>query len=65
MKLYDNTAAPNPRRVRVFLAEKGLEIDTVQVDMLKGAFGIDEKRYLDTAGGKWNLRNIAGQLLAS
>ena len=36
MKLYDNTAAPNPRRVRVFMAEKGLEIDTVQVDMLKG-----------------------------
>lgn len=33
MKLYDVTAAPNPRRVRVFLAEKGIEVPMVQVDM--------------------------------
>jgi len=25
MKLYDSTMAPNPRRVRIFLAEKGLD----------------------------------------
>lgn len=31
MKLYDWAAAPNPKRVRMFLAEKGLKIDTVQV----------------------------------
>ncbi len=36
MKLYDATAAPNPRRVRVFLAEKGIEVPLVQVDMGKG-----------------------------
>lgn len=35
MKLYDSTAAPNPRRVRVFLAEKGIEVPHVQVDMRK------------------------------
>ena len=33
MKLYDSTTAPNPRRVRIFLAEKGLAIPTVQVDI--------------------------------
>jgi glutathione S-transferase len=33
MKLYDGGRAPNPRRVRVFLAEKGIKIPTVQVDL--------------------------------
>jgi len=36
MKLYDCTLAPNPRRVRIFLAEKGIEIEKVQVDIVKG-----------------------------
>ena len=30
MKFYDYTMAPNPRRTRIFFAEKGLEIETVQ-----------------------------------
>jgi len=34
MKLYDGGRAPNPRRVRIFLAEKGLEIPTEQVDLV-------------------------------
>jgi glutathione S-transferase len=34
MKLYDSKLAPNPRRVRIFLAEKGITIPTVQVDMM-------------------------------
>ncbi len=33
MKLYDGGRAPNPRRVRIFLAEKGIEIPLVPVDM--------------------------------
>jgi glutathione S-transferase len=33
MKLYDATFAPSPRRVRIFLAEKGIEIDRVMVDL--------------------------------
>lgn len=33
MKLYDGGQAPNPRRVRVFLAEKGIEVPLVPVDM--------------------------------
>ena len=35
MKLYDSTMAPNPRRVRIFLAEKGVTVPTVQVDLGK------------------------------
>jgi glutathione S-transferase len=33
MKLYDGARAPNPRRVRVFLAEKGISVPTEQVDL--------------------------------
>ena len=33
MKLYDTKVAPNPRRARIFLAEKGIAIPTEQVDI--------------------------------
>jgi glutathione S-transferase len=33
MKLIETARAPNPRRVRIFLAEKGIEIPTEQVDL--------------------------------
>ena len=33
LKLFDGGRAPNPRRVRVFLAEKGIEVPLVPVDM--------------------------------
>jgi len=36
MKFYDCAIAPSPRRVRIFLAEKGLSIETVQVDLMTG-----------------------------
>jgi glutathione S-transferase len=35
MKLYDYKQAPNPRRVRIFMAEKGIEIETIQVNLMK------------------------------
>ena len=35
MKLFDGGRAPNPRRVRVFLAEKGISLPTEQVDLGK------------------------------
>jgi glutathione S-transferase len=35
MKLYDFGRAPNPRRVRIFLAEKGIEVAREQVDLGK------------------------------
>jgi glutathione S-transferase len=36
MKLYDCRVTPNPRRARMFLAEKGITLDTVEVDILGG-----------------------------
>jgi glutathione S-transferase len=36
MKLYDVSQAPNPRRVRIFLAEKGIEVPLVPVDLQRG-----------------------------
>jgi glutathione S-transferase len=33
MKLYDGGRAVNPRRVRIFLAEKGISVPTEQVDI--------------------------------
>lgn len=36
MKLYDLTQGPNPRRVRIFAAEKGIELTLVPVDLAAG-----------------------------
>ena len=44
MKFYDCKTAPSPRRVRVFIAEKGLEIETVDIDMRKAEQLSDEFR---------------------
>jgi len=35
MKLY-NSIGPNPRAVRIFMAEKGIELPKVEVDIMKG-----------------------------
>lgn len=40
MKLYQSNGSPNSRRVRMFLAEKGLQLDIVPVDLgAKEQFG--------------------------
>jgi glutathione S-transferase len=39
MLLYDNPLAPNPKRVRMFLAEKGISIPTRNVDLM----GLEQK----------------------
>src|SRR5712672_701506 len=36
LKLYQSAGSPNSRRVRIFLAEKGLSIPLVPVDLGKG-----------------------------
>jgi len=49
MKLYDSFRAPNPRRVRWFMAEKGIDdIEVVMVDVFKGEHRTPE--YLAKAG---------------
>jgi glutathione S-transferase len=37
MQLYDMARAPNPRRVRIFLAEKGIAVDRIEIDIAAGA----------------------------
>ena len=49
MKLYDSRRAPNPRRVRWVLAEKGVtDIEIVQVDLFKNEHRTPD--YLSKAG---------------
>ncbi len=36
MKLYSTKYAPNPRRVRMFMAEKGIDCDRMEVNIIKG-----------------------------
>ncbi len=50
MKFYDYRIAPSPRRVRLFIAEKGLEIPTVEVD-LRAKAQLDPVFLAKNAGG--------------
>ena len=45
MKLYDSFRAPNPRRVRIFFAEKGVPLASVlaELDRREGLSGLAEK----------------------
>jgi glutathione S-transferase len=36
MKFYDCGTAPSPRRARIYIAEKGLDIETIEVDLRSG-----------------------------
>src|SRR5208282_2619678 len=51
MKIYDFTLAPNPRRLRIFVAEKGLKIPTEQVDIFAGKNRTPEMLAKNPAGG--------------
>lgn len=50
MKLYDSKTAPNPRRARIFLAEKGISVPTVQVDIAKAENASEEFRRVNPLG---------------
>lgn len=47
MKLIDGGRAPNPRRVRIFLAEKGITIPTQAVDFMKRALHTEDFRKIN------------------
>ena len=51
MKLYDATLAPNPRRVRIFLAEKGIQVPVEQVDIASAANRSPEFLKMNPMGG--------------
>ena len=42
MKILQTQTAPNPRRVRIFLAEKGVQVPYEEVDLMKGALKTPE-----------------------
>ena len=51
MKLYNHSHAPNPRRVRVFLAEKGIEVVLEEIDILAGQSRTPEFLAKNSSGG--------------
>jgi len=51
MKLYDDKRAPNPRRVRIFLAEKAIEVERVDVDIMSVEHKNDKNRTLNPFTG--------------
>jgi glutathione S-transferase len=51
MKFY-NSIGPNPRAVRMFMAEKGLDIAKVEVDLMKG----------ENRQAPYTAKNTAGQM---
>jgi glutathione S-transferase len=64
MKLYDDKLAPNPRRVRIFLAEKGIEVPTVTVDIFKLEHKTPEYRKINSLSGVPALELDDGTVIA-
>lgn len=44
MKLYNDKLAPNPRRVRIFLQEKGIHVPTEDIAIMRGEHKTPEHR---------------------
>jgi glutathione S-transferase len=51
MKLYSHSVAPNPRRVRIFAAEKGIDLTLEEVDILAGQSRKPEFLAKNSSGG--------------
>jgi glutathione S-transferase len=49
VKIIETKMAPNPRRVRIFLAEKGIQVPFEEVDLMKGALKTAEMTQLNPA----------------
>jgi len=64
MKLYDYKMAPNPRRVRIFLAEKGIQVPDEQIDLAKAQNRTPEFLKINPFGGVPVLQLDDGTLLA-
>ena len=69
MKLYDYKMAPNPRRVRMFIAEKGISyaeagIEVVNVDIAKGETFSKEFKQISPYGGLPILELEDGELIS-
>jgi glutathione S-transferase len=64
MKLYDDKLAPNPRRVRIFLAEKGVSVPVVNVEIFKNEHKTPEYRKLNALSGVPVLELDDGDVIA-
>jgi glutathione S-transferase len=51
LKFYNHSVAPNPRRVRIFAAEKGIELSLEEVDILAGQSRTSEFLAKNSSGG--------------
>ena len=51
VKLYNHSLAPNPRRVRIFAAEKNIELSLEDVDILAGQSGTPGFLAKNSSGG--------------
>jgi len=51
MKLYNHFVAPNPRRVRIFAAEKGIDLTLVEIDILAEQSRTPEFLAKNSSGG--------------
>jgi glutathione S-transferase len=64
VKLYNHALAPNPRRVRIFAAEKGIELALEDVDILAGKSRTPEFLAKNPSGGVPVLELDDGSCLA-
>lgn len=63
MKLYDAAWAPSPRKVRIFLAEKGIAVDRELVDLRRGAHFAPEYLAINPRGMVPALRLDGGEVI--
>lgn len=63
MKLYDAPWAPSPRRVRIFLAEKGIDIPREAIDLRTGGHLSDEYLRINPRGAVPALEFDDGEVL--
>src|SRR3954463_13422876 len=63
MKLY-NSIGPNPRMVRMFMAEKGFEVPKVDVDLMGGENGREPFLKVNPSGQSPALELDDGSVLA-
>lgn len=52
MKRYDFYGAPNPKRLRMDLTEKGIEIEKISIDLVRAERRTDDFRVLDGIAGE-------------
>src|SRR5262249_57188251 len=58
MKLYNHALAPNPRRVRIFAAEKGIKLALEEVDILAGKSRTSEFLAKNSSGARCRCSNL-------